>query len=262
MRHMNADELKALVAMGWGVGNHSWSHGKVMDDPETELLRSKLAIEAAIGRPVTVYTSCGDNQNLTPDVQAKLREYGFLAGMSITDDINRADAEDLLWVNRVPIHERYWGCFDSAFDPYKRIRQAQVEHGWIVDYLHCPLEQPVHPYKDCTAAHHRERLEAVVEAGEGSCWFANPDDVVDYRYMRRHARIEPDPRTPGQFAVKLESLPEQVRCREITLNLECGRTREAASVLVDGSPVAVFPTRNGTLSFTVNVPDSGISVSF
>ena len=262
MRHMNADELKALVAMGWGVGNHSWSHGKVMDDPETELLRSKQAIEAAIGRPVTVYTSCGDNQNLTPDVQAKLREYGYLAGMSITDDINRPDAEDLLWVNRVPIHERYWGVFDSAFDPYKRIRQAQVEHGWIVDYLHCPLEQPVHPYKDCSAAHHRERLEAVVEAGEGSCWFANPDDVVDYRCMRRHTQIEPDAEAPGRFVVKLESLPEQVRCRDLTFKLKSPWTPEATSILANGSRIRALTTRAGVLSFTINVPDGGVSLSF
>jgi hypothetical protein len=130
-----------------------------------------------------------------------------------------------------------------------------------VDYLHCPLEEPVHPYKDCSAAHHRERLEAIAEAGEGSCWLADPDVVVDYRYMRRHARVEPDASAPGRFTVKLESLPEQVQCRELTFNLECAATPEAASVLVDGLPVSVFPTRAGILSFTITVPDRGLSLS-
>ncbi len=74
--------------MGWGVGCHSWSHGVVMDDPDRELRQARETIEDAIGRPVTVYTSPGTNDNLTPDVQEKLREYGYLAGLSITDDIN------------------------------------------------------------------------------------------------------------------------------------------------------------------------------
>ncbi len=119
-------------------------------------------------------------------------------------------------MNRVPIHERYWGVFDSAFDAHKRIRQAQDAGGWIVDYCHCPLEKAVHDYKDCTAAHHRERLEAIVSEGGDRCWYANPDEVVDYRYMRRHARLE-------GTVVRLEGLPDRVQCRELTFETDDGR---------------------------------------
>ncbi|MBP6965304.1 MAG: polysaccharide deacetylase family protein [Armatimonadetes bacterium] len=216
MRHMNAAELRGLIAMGWGVGCHSWSHGTVMDDPDRELRQARETVQDAIGRPVTVYTSPGTNENLTADVQEKLREYRYLAGLSITDDINYPDVADLLWVNRVPIHERYWGVFDSAFDAHKRIRQAQDAHGWIVDYCHCPLEKAVHDYKDCTAAHHRERLETVVSEGGERCWYADPDEVVDYRYMRRHARLEGN-------VLRLEGLPDQVQCRELTFEADDGR---------------------------------------
>ena len=219
MRHMNAEELRGLIEMGWGVGCHSWSHGMVMDDPDRELRQARETIEDAIGRPVTVYTSPGTNDNLTPEVQEKLREYGYLAGLSITDDINYPDADDLLWVNRIPIHERYWGVFDSAFDAHKRIRQAQDAHGWIVDYCHCPLEEAVHDYKDCAAAHHRERLEAIISEGGDRCWYANPDEVVDYRYMRRHARLEVG---DGRFTIRLESLPDRVQCRELTFEASDG----------------------------------------
>ena len=313
MRHMNAEELRALVEAGWGVGCHSWSHGMVMEDPDLELRRARETIEQAVGRPVTVYCSPGSNENLTPDVLAKLPECAYLAGMSITDDINRPaglcfgapsapthsdprvilsaaknlgpekeilrcaqndgmdaqndgigaqndgmGAQNDVWINRVPIHERYWGVFDSAFDAYKRIRQAQVERGWIVDYCHCPLEEPIHPYKDCTAAHHRERLAAVVAEGGGSCWFANPDDVVDYRYLRRHTRIEAD--GEGRFVVRVESLPERVRCREVSLLVTGAGTRESAVVTVDGAEVECDPTRPGALWFTVPVSD-GMRIS-
>ena len=60
-----------------------------MDDPDLELRQARETIEEAIGRPVTVYTAPGSNENLTPEMLAKLPEYGYLAGMSITDDINR-----------------------------------------------------------------------------------------------------------------------------------------------------------------------------
>ena len=252
MRHMDAGELRALIAMGWGVGCHSWSHGRVMDDPDRELRQAKKVVEAAVGTPVTIYTSPGMNDNLTAEVQAKLREYGYLAGLSITDDINRPRDEYLLWVNRIPIHERYWGVFDSAFDAHKRIRQAQEEHGWLVDYCHCPLEKAVHDYKDCTAAHHRERLEAGVAEGGSDCWYANPDDVVDYRYMRRHARIETDGENEGRFLVRLDSLPDQVQCRKLTFELECASEPEA--VRVDGAAVVV-EAGGDILRFTVPVRD-------
>ena len=256
----------------------------VMDDPDLELGRARETIEEAIGAAVTVYCAPGSNENLTPEILGKLPEYGYLAGMSITDDINRPAglcvgapsapthsdsrvilrcAQNDLWINRVPIHERYWGVFDSAFDAYKRIRQAQVERGWIVDYCHCPLPEPVHPYKDCTAAHHRERLEAVVAEGGGACWFANPDDVVDYRYMRRHTRIEaeagPAVSTLGKGGyrgvVRVESLPDRVRCREVSFLVTGAGTPESAVVTVDGAEVACVPTRPGVLCFTVPVRD-------
>lgn len=248
--HMSAEELRGLIARGWGVGCHSWSHEGVMADPERELLRARETLTEAIGKPVTIYCSPGDNSNLTEDIQAKLPGYGYLAGMSITDDINRPDTEDLLWINRSPLHERYGGVFDSRYDAYHRIRQAQEEHGWIVDYLHCPLEQAVHECKDCSAAHHRQRLEAVVGEGGDRCWYANPDDVVDYRYMRRGAGIEKQ--AEGAYLVRLD-VPEHVQCRELTFELGTHLTPEAVDVAVDGARALTSPGPAGRLIFTARV---------
>jgi len=255
LRHMSGEELKELMAEGWGVGNHSWSHGMVMDDPETELKKSKETIEKATGRPCAIFTAPGSNANLTPEVLERLPGYGYLAGMSITDDLNYSDADDLVWLNRVPIHESYGGYFESAFEPYKRIRQAQERHGWIVDYCHCPLEKPLHECKDVTAAHHRERLETIVAEGGAGCWFANPDDVVDYRYMRRHARIERGAQDEGRFRVRLDSLPDAVSRRELTFRIKGLTAPEVLSVEVDGVNSPAAASRAGVLSFTAPVHD-------
>lgn len=256
MRHMNGEELKTIIAMGWGVGCHSWSHEIVMDDPDRELRQAREKIEEVICHPVTIYTAPGSNENLTDEVLDRLPGYGFLAGMSITDDINRPDDADLLWVNRVPLHERYWGYFDSAYDAHKRIRQAQLENGWIVDYCHCPMEKAVHDYKDCSAERHRQRLETIVSEGRNNCWYANPDDVVDYRYVRRHSRIETIDKSQNHFRIRVDSLPEQVQHRELTFNLTGTSSSECPQVFVDGVPVSATPGGAGVLQFTVPAHDN------
>ena len=252
MRHMNADELRSLLSMGWGIGCHSWSHQRVTDDPERELKRARKTIEQAIGQPITVFVAPGTNDNLTEDVQASLPDCGYLAGFGITDDINQPDPGNMMFLSRVAIHERYRAPFFSAFDAHKRIRQAQLASGWLVDYCHCPLEQAVDEYKDCTAAHHRERLEAVMAEGGDECWHANLDEVVDYLWAKRCARIMPQ-QQEGHFHVALESLPEQVRRPELSFELE--GAAEEMNIIVDGSEVQAMPMGAGRLCFTAPVGD-------
>lgn len=254
MRHMNAEELKELVTMGWGVGCHSWSHHTVMDDPDRELRQARERIEEAIESPVTIYCSPGNNDNLTPEVQRLLPGYGYLGGMSITDDLNRPDDEDLIWINRVPLHERYWGPFDSYYDPFKRIHQAKAERGWIVDYLHCPLETAIHLYKDVTEAHHRERLETIAAQGGSECWYANPDEVVDYRYLRRHTKLV-SCEAQGCFRVSIDSLPGRVANRELTIEIHTHHTAEVLCVQVNGVRVSPVPAKAGVLHLTIPVAD-------
>lgn len=258
MKHMDADELKDVMKRGWGVGCHSYSHGMVKDDYETELLTARLVLEQAIGRNVTVYTAPGNNLNLTPDIVAKAKEYGYLAGMSITDDINLSDPSDLFWINRPPLHEKFSDLYDSAFDANKRITQAKKTNGWIVDYLHCPLEKAVHDYKDCSAAHHRERLEAISDQGKYDCWFANPDDVVDYRYMRKHTKIVASGYKDGIFTVVTEGLPMQVMNRQLTFLLNSPYIPEAVKIYVDDRKTECYPVFSKYLAFTAEVSDSSI----
>ena len=189
-RHMNADELRDLLARGWGVGNHSWSHEIITPEMvDREIDQAKEVLEEALGESIILYCSPGDNTNMADHVLEACRNYGYLGAMSLTDALN-LPGDELFWINRTALHDHYYPPFYSAYDPYRNIRQAQAVQGWIIDYCHCPLETAVHPNKDCSEAQLRQRLETVLSEGGDSVWCAVPEEVLSYHLMRRHARIE------------------------------------------------------------------------
>lgn len=254
MRHMNGSELRELTLRGWGIGNHSWTHGIVSDDPETELGRAKAEIKKQSGYPVTLYTAPGSNDNMIPAVLDLLPIYGYLGGMSITDDINPADFG--LWINRAPLHEKFSDLYDSAFDPYKRIAQAKKQGAWLIDYLHCPLEKAVHDYKDVSAAHHAERLKTVVSEGKNDCWFANPDRVVDYRHLRGAASVVCD--AEGVYTIDLSAVKKEIICRELTFILSSPYA-ERMKLEIGGRAVIPQLFSNGCVIFTVEA-ENGMKI--
>ena len=161
--------------------------------------------------------------------------------MSITDALNRPDDRDLLWLNRTFLHTQGYEPFYSEFDPFRNILHAKRDQGWIIDYLHCPLDKALHANKDCSAAELRERVETVCEQGGSSVWLANVDDAADYRYMRRHVQVsEVD---HGRYLLATPGLPEQVRRRVLTLHL----TSSPRAVHVDGAPVNPYTVDGQTL---------------
>ena len=155
-RHMNADELRDLLARGWGVGNHSWSHEVITPEMvDIEIGHAKQVLEEALGESIILYCSPGDNTNMADHVLEACRRYGYLGAMSLTDALNLPE-DELFWINRTPLHDHYYPPFYSAYDPFRNIRQAQELQGWLIDYCHCPLETPVHPNKDCSEAQLRK----------------------------------------------------------------------------------------------------------
>jgi len=216
--HMSGPQMREMLARGWGVGNHSWSHQEVnAETADIELGQAKRVLEEAISEPITVYCSCGDNHNMNDGALAACRRFGYLGAMSITDAVNRPDDPDLMWMNRTFLHEQGYGPFFSAFDPFRNIALARRDNGWIIDYCHCPLETAVHPNKDCSAAQLRERIETIVSEGADEVWLARVEDAVDYRYARRHAKIEPSSATT--YRISAPGLPAQVRRKSVTLLL-------------------------------------------
>jgi peptidoglycan/xylan/chitin deacetylase (PgdA/CDA1 family) len=249
-RHMNATELRALLAMGWGVANHSWSHDRVnATTAPLELERAKAVLEKAIGAPVSVYCSPCNNTNMNPEALAACRRLGYLAAMSCTDALNRPGDADLLWLNRTFLLTQSYEPFFSEFDPWRNIRHAQHDRGWIIDYCHCPLERAVHLNKDCSAAELRRRIEVVCTEGGDEVWLARVEDAVDYRYTRRAAIITAT--GPNEFAVSAPGLPAAVRRRALTLRLPAG----TAGATVDGADV---PLRTGREGATIEI-DAGRS---
>ncbi len=215
-RHMGADELREMLARGWGVGNHSWSHGQVnADTADLELRKAKEVLETAVGEPITIYCAPGNNDNLNDGALAGCRRYGYLGAMSLTDALNRPDDADLLWMNRTFLHDQGYGPFFSEFDPFRNIQHAKRERGWIIDYCHCPLGEPVHRNKDCSAAQLRERIETIVAEGGDDVWLARVEEAVDYRYTRRAAKIEAA--GDGRYTIRAEKLPPAVQKRTLTL---------------------------------------------
>jgi peptidoglycan/xylan/chitin deacetylase (PgdA/CDA1 family) len=131
--HMGPEELRDLMARGWGVGNHSWAHELIQPHMVEENLRqAKEVLEEATGAPVPLYCAPGSNDNMSEHVLAACRKYGYLGAMSITDALNRPD-DELFWLNRTALHDQFYGPFFSEFDPYRNIRHAQADSGWIID---------------------------------------------------------------------------------------------------------------------------------
>ncbi|HEV7215252.1 MAG TPA: polysaccharide deacetylase family protein [Chloroflexota bacterium] len=237
-QHMGAGALREMIARGWGVGNHSWSHQVVnAETADLELGRAKEVLEQAIGQPVTVYCAPGSNANLNEGALAGCRRFGYLGAMGITDALNRPDDGDLLRLNRTFLHTQGYGPFFSEFDPFRNIQHARRDQGWIIDYLHCPLEVAIHPNKDCSAGQLRERIATVVTEGADDVWLATVEEPADYRHTRRHAEIRPagDGQTET-FTITTPGLPAAVRRRTVTLALPVG----TYAAEVDGRPAPLY----------------------
>ena len=257
-RHMNAGELRDLLARGWGVGNHSWTHEIITPEMvDKELGHAKQVLEEALGEPIILYCSPGNNTNMADHVLEACRRYGYLGAMSLTDALNLPE-DELFWINRTALHDHYYEPFYSAYDPYRNIRQAQAVQGWLIDYCHCPLETAVHPNKDCSEAQLRQRFETVLSEGGDAVWCAVPEEALSYHLMRRHARIEAvDGNDEAQrFRIGLSGLPEQVPYCSLTLEagVPAAWCRDSR-VVVDGRELAAEVVRPGVLRVTTPVHD-------
>jgi peptidoglycan/xylan/chitin deacetylase (PgdA/CDA1 family) len=234
LNHMGPEELKDLLRRGWGVGSHSWSHTYInLANEDRELGESKRVLEGAIGAPVSVYCSPGGNFNMADEILERCLAYGYLGAMSLYEALNRPQAEDLLWLNRVFLHENGPDTFDAEFDPFRKILHARRARGWIIDYLHCPMEKAIHPRKDCSAAQLRERMEAVTE-DRSEVWLAKVEDPMDYRYALRQLKVEKA--AQGVYKMSAPGLPAGVRNRVLTFEVPAA----TAAVEIDGRSARVY----------------------
>lgn len=180
MMTLSPDQMKGLMAEGWGASCHSMTHvGVTHENTEVEVIDAKKVLEDKLGVEIPIFTVPGSNLGHPPAIDVAPGA-GYQAILTIYDKVNTLDT-DLLWLGRVPLHTEYPGPFYSLFDPYKRMQQAAKLNGWIVDYCHCPMpDKPIHPAKDCTTQELRARFEAVKEFGGDEVWIAEPNEVVAF----------------------------------------------------------------------------------
>ena len=263
-RHMNADELKEMMARGWGVGSHAWTHHRIkpeMVDQEIRVARDVL--EEAIGAPVPLYIAPNGNENLSDYVAAALREHGFLAGMSITDGVNEPSL-DPFYLLRTALHDNFGPPFFNVFDAYRNIRAARDRKSWIIDYLHCPLEVAMHANKDCNHVQLRSRLETILSEGGDAVWCALPEEVMYYHWCRSHAVVETKITGDDEesFRITLGPMPERVACRELTFEADVpAASCRFPRVFVNGELRPATLVRPRVLRATVDIGD-GVDVSF
>ena len=263
-RHMSGDEMRDMMGRGWGVGNHSWSHQNIKPDMVgREIGEAKQALEEAIGSPVDLYCAPGNNNNMSDHCLEACRKYGYLGAMGITDALNRP-GEQLFWLNRTALHHEYKAPFFSEYDPYRNLRHAQEDQGWIIDYCHCPLEEVVDAQKDCSADQLRRRFEAVLSEGGDDVWCPVPEEAVHYHLTHRHTTAETiaDTADEKRYRLTLSGLPEAVTCRALTLDSEvpapwCRNPR----VWVNGEPRPAPLVRPGVLRITVDIHD-GLELAY
>jgi len=248
--HMSATELRELLAMGWGVGNHSWSHGDVAADLDTEVVRAKAVLEEAIGARVTTYTAPGDNSNMKPVIIEALKQSGYLCALSVTDDVNRPDG-DLWFLNRSSNLHQGFGPLWSAFDPYRRLQQARASQGWVIDYCHCPSPHIPHENKDVYIHEHRARLEAVLEVGGDEVWLPTVEEAVDYVLCRRALKVA---ESESGCRLWLEGVPDPVSCRVLTLDIAVPASLiRAPWLLVNGNQAPAYLAAPGVVRATVDL---------
>ena len=257
MRHMNGEEMKDLLDRGWGVGNHSWSHEVIAEDMlDRELRQARDVLEEAIDAPVHLYCSPGNNTNMADHVLKAARELGYLGAMSLTDALNRP-GDELFWLNRTALHDHFYEPFYSEYDPFRNIRHAREDGGWIIDYCHCPIEEPIHPNKDCSEAQLRRRFETVLAEGD-EVWCAVPEEVVFYHLCRRHLRIETleDGDASKRYRLGFEGLSERVERRELTFEMEVPAAWcRYPQVWVDGARRPAELVRPRVLRTTIEVKE-------
>lgn len=295
MRQMSGAEMKELIARGWGVGNHSWSHLQIepnMVDQELRIARD--VIEEAIDAPVPLYCAPGSVRNMSEHVLEACEELGYLGAMSIRDNVTRPNQEaslnnlyvevrddnypvftnptelgqderrQLFWLDRSPLIHEFEKPFYNKFDPFRNLLVAQREKAWVIDYCHCPLERSVHINKCVSASELRQRLETVLSEGGSDVWCAVPEEVISYLWCRRAASIDTIDETDHKqhYRVVLSDLPSRVTSRELTFEVDVpAACCNFPQVWVNGTPQPAELVRPRVLRFTIDVGD-GVELAF
>lgn len=192
--HMSATELREMVARGWGVGNHSWSHFVYPLQPGLNLYRevvwSKYRLEDDIQCPVRIFTIPNDVYNYDPVINLVRQHY--LACAYIEGGPNR-DGFDLYRIGNNLVASggnRPRAGWPRELDGNQRMTLDYLHGSWLYETTHLCLPNVKQDWKNVTPDFLTERFEKLTAISNGRLWAARPDDVIDYELMRRNLTIE------------------------------------------------------------------------
>ena len=258
-RHLDAPELRALSAKGWTVCSHGMTHAGMRRSPYQELLGSRLAIEEAVGRDVTVLV-LPEGEPEVVQIGAAAGQHGYLAVLTAHDSLNALE-DDPLCLGRVALAEEGPPPRRRAFDPYDRLALADEQSGWVVDCTEYATPEPIRPDREITPAYLGRRFEKVREAGGGEVWCATPEEVLDYMLTQRATRIVPGEGSPqgNEYLLRVAGLSPRVRRRVLTLRVsglrEGGVGKRSVYSLTDRSEIPLLRQNDDTVWFDVDVID-------
>ncbi len=198
--HMSAEKLKELIGLGWGVGNHSWSHYIFPGQPGLDLYRevvwSKYRLEDDIDHPVRIFTIPNDTHNYPPVLELVKEHY--LACAYIEGGPNRDDF-DLYKIGNCMAASGEFRERPGWPQEYKteNISLDYIRGAWMYETSHLCMPDVPQDHKCVTPDYMTARFEKLNEISEGKLWAAKPDDVIDYELLRRNLKIDNVQSTEG-----------------------------------------------------------------
>lgn len=115
----HAPELKEMVAAGWEIGSHGYTHTDLTLDHNIaryEILQSKLDIEDALG--VDVLTFAYPFGTVDPYLAQKVQDYGYRAGMGLGISWTHTWGS-LFYLNRIEIQGSYSVDYMGSILPWR-----------------------------------------------------------------------------------------------------------------------------------------------
>ena len=115
----HVSELKEMIAAGWEIGSHSYTHTDLTLDhsiAQYEILQSKLAIEEALD--IKVLTFAYPFGTVDPYLAQKVSDYGYRAGMGLGTSWTHTWST-LFYLNRIEVYGEYTIADLAARLPWK-----------------------------------------------------------------------------------------------------------------------------------------------
>ncbi|MDE2841429.1 MAG: polysaccharide deacetylase family protein [Chloroflexota bacterium] len=268
--HMGPEHLKFLLSQGWSVSNHSYSHPPLRDpshiDFQQEIVESYHTLENALGQPVPIFSSWNSFE-VYDTVRAWVeRTPGYLGLTHASNDAEHINAPDFdplsIWRNRLSEDDEI--DFLPPWLSRQGFKPARVAGKWLVDVTHLVMYKTPQGHK-CISPYALEgRFDQMRTHFGDSMWAANPDDVVRYRYLRRHCTpvIEQESGTRATVKVDFPQLPPQIKEGDLTFVVTLADDAGSLEVLGPEGTANVVAAGERRIRFTCRVfPGAVITVS-